>query len=216
MEKIFWKDRYDSGQIGFNQAEPSLTLRKYFPKLLLEKGEKVFVPLCGQSIDMVWLAKQGLQVVGVEFVKAAVENFINLNQLVGEWKKMGELEVFESTSYTLFMGDFFQLQAKHLEGIKAVYDRAAIIALPEMTRKLYGERLSNIVPNGCRIHLELLNYKTNQEFGPPFNVLQKEVEEYFGDLVMVNEEIEITERESFLGAGIKEIKLVTLQGEIKK
>ena len=39
----------------------------------LAKGAAVLVPLCGKSLDLVWLAEQGHAVIGVELAEAFVK-----------------------------------------------------------------------------------------------------------------------------------------------
>lgn len=38
-------------------------------------GPRVLVPLCGKSVDMVFLSQKGYRVLGVEGVRQAVEEF---------------------------------------------------------------------------------------------------------------------------------------------
>ena len=53
MHPSFWHDRWHSGQIGFHQAEVNPYLVRFWPQLQLTRGQRVFVPLCGKSRDMV-------------------------------------------------------------------------------------------------------------------------------------------------------------------
>lgn len=67
----FWRDeRSDFHQIAVNPL-----LNKFWPSLKLAHGSRVFVPLCGKSLDMLWLAQQGHEVIGVELSSIAVEDF---------------------------------------------------------------------------------------------------------------------------------------------
>ena len=75
MNPEFWQARWQDKRIGFNQPKVNPLLVKYFSVLDLPVGSRVFAPLCGKSIDMRWLLEQGYDVVGVELVESAVEEF---------------------------------------------------------------------------------------------------------------------------------------------
>ncbi len=75
MNAEFWHSRWQEKRIGFNQSAVNPLLINYFKQLNLPAGSLVFVPLCGKSIDMAWLAAQGYDVVGVELVETAVQAF---------------------------------------------------------------------------------------------------------------------------------------------
>ncbi|MGB5485800.1 MAG: thiopurine S-methyltransferase, partial [Lysobacterales bacterium] len=64
MEIKDWHSRWESGNTGWHQPGGSSALRKFWPGL--HPGGRVLVPLCGKSPDLLWLAKQGYDVTGVE------------------------------------------------------------------------------------------------------------------------------------------------------
>ena len=58
-------------------------LTKYADKLLIPEGEaedcsatRVFVPLCGKTLDMVYLANRAGDLYGVEGIQTALEEFV--------------------------------------------------------------------------------------------------------------------------------------------
>jgi len=75
MEPEFWHQRWASNQIGFHEGQVNAYLARHYPQLGLAPGETVFVPLCGKSVDLRWLADQGAHVIGVELSPIAVESF---------------------------------------------------------------------------------------------------------------------------------------------
>ena len=79
MHHEFWHQRWQQNQIGFHKPETNPYLQRYWPKLPLSPGCRVFVPLCGKSNDMLWLLGMGYQVVGVELSPLAVESFFSDN-----------------------------------------------------------------------------------------------------------------------------------------
>ena len=72
MEEAFWQARWAQGQIGFHLQEVNPYLQQHWPSLSIAPGSQVLVPLCGKSLDMAWLAGQGLRVLGVELADRAV------------------------------------------------------------------------------------------------------------------------------------------------
>ncbi|MFO1505908.1 MAG: hypothetical protein U1F23_02325 [Lysobacterales bacterium] len=52
-------------------------LQKHWPALGVAPGARVLVPLCGKTLDMLWLAEQGLHVLGVDLAPLAIESFLH-------------------------------------------------------------------------------------------------------------------------------------------
>ena len=75
LEKEFWLERWRTNQIGFHQTDFNARLMQHWPTLGVPNDARVFVPLCGKSRDMLWLAQQGHPVLGVELSPTAVEAF---------------------------------------------------------------------------------------------------------------------------------------------
>jgi len=59
MQHEYWENKWKTNDIKFHLPEANALLVEYFTSL--PKG-KVFVPLCGKSIDMKWLLLQGHEV----------------------------------------------------------------------------------------------------------------------------------------------------------
>lgn len=141
MDKEYWYRKWQSKEIGFNQLQPNNLMQRYFPSLKLKIGCRIFVPLCGQSIDMLWLARQGYQVIGVELSQVACSAFFKENKIPVKITETKDFTLYSSEEITIFCGDFFKLDGVILDKIDAVYDRAALIALPPDVRKSYSKRL---------------------------------------------------------------------------
>src|SRR5450830_150029 len=77
MDSQFWRERWARNQIGFHLPEVNPYLQRHWPLLALAQGAKVLVPLCGKSLDLVWLASQGHRVLGVELSEQAVDAFFS-------------------------------------------------------------------------------------------------------------------------------------------
>ncbi|WP_374381586.1 thiopurine S-methyltransferase [Pseudomonas fluvialis] len=176
MEEAFWQARWAQGQIGFHLQEVNPYLQQHWPSLSIAPGSQVLVPLCGKSLDMAWLAGQGLRVLGVELAERAVEDFFAEQGLQPEVEQQGVLRLYRAAGVEIYCGDFFNVQAEHAAGCTALYDRAALIALPETMRARYVEHLAAILPGNCRGLLVSLEYAQEEMSGPPFSVSQAEID----------------------------------------
>lgn len=176
MEEAFWQARWAQGQIGFHLQEVNPYLQQHWPSLSIAPGSQVLVPLCGKSLDMAWLAGQGLRVLGVELADRAVEDFFAEQGLQPEVEQQGVLRLYRAAGVEIYCGDFFDVQAEHVAGCTALYDRAALIALPETMRARYVEHLAAILPGNCRGLLVSLEYAQEEMSGPPFSVSQAEID----------------------------------------
>lgn len=180
MEPEFWQERWARNQIGFHLSEVNPYLQRHWPQLAVAEGSKVLVPLCGKSLDLVWLASHGLRVMGVELSEQAVEAFFSEQNLVPRITRRSAFTVYQADLVEVWCGDFFALDAEALVGCAALYDRAALIALPPLMRAQYAEHLSRLLPSGCQGLLITLDYDQTQKAGPPFAVTDDEVKVLFG------------------------------------
>ena len=175
-----WHSRWEGNKIGWHADQVNQNLIEYFSKLNLVDGDKIFVPLCGKSIDMLYLLQRGLKVVGVEMSEIAAKQFFSDNKLEYSVSKVDDLILYEGDGIQIFCGDFFTLKANHLVGVKAVYDRASLIALDEALRQKYVNHLNDIISKDVRVLLLTLNYPQHQRVDPPFAVSKSEVDSLYG------------------------------------
>ncbi|VAW82393.1 Thiopurine S-methyltransferase, partial [hydrothermal vent metagenome] len=180
MEADFWLKRWQDKQTGFHQQSINTYLQRYFPQLGLPDNSRVLVPLCGKSLDMLWLAER-YHVAGIELSPCAVEEFFLEHQLQYRRSEQAGFSLCKAAGIELYCGDFFTLQATVLGRIDAVYDRAALIALPADMRTRYVSHLSSLCPIGTQLLLVTMAYNQAAMNGPPFSVEEKEVHALFGD-----------------------------------
>ncbi len=179
MDQAFWHARWQANEIGFHQAEINPYLQTYWPGFAAAAGGCVFVPLCGKSRDMLWLASQGQRVLGVEISPIAAAAFFTENALQCSVETEPPFVRRQSGEITLLEGDFFALTPVHLTGVTAVYDRASLIALPAVLRRRYAQRMAELLPAGVPVLLITLDYPHGEMDGPPFAVTTAEVKELF-------------------------------------
>lgn len=179
MEPGFWLQRWQEGRIGFHRDTVMPLLEKHWPSLGVPPGSRVFVPLAGKSLDMMWLAAQGYRVLGVELSPLAIRQFLDENGLRAEVHESRLGRHHLAGSIELVEGDVFGFDAAALADCRAVYDRAALIALPPDLRRRYAEGPYASLPGDCRGLLITLEYPPAEKEGPPFPVDAAEVERLF-------------------------------------
>ncbi|MDO7895502.1 thiopurine S-methyltransferase [Pseudomonas citrulli] len=204
MEAEFWHKRWASNQIGFHLPEVNPYLQRFWPQLGLSQGSRVLVPLCGKSLDLLWLARQGYPVLGVELSEKAVVDFFQEHHLEPKISEAGAFKVFTAGDIEIRCGDFFALEPGDLAGCAALYDRAALIALPAPMRERYAAHLQNVLP-ACAGLLITLDYNQAEMPGPPFSVSHDEVLALLGSewrLAVLQEQDVLGESWKFLQAGV--------------
>ncbi|MDG4812326.1 thiopurine S-methyltransferase [Hydrogenovibrio sp. 3SP14C1] len=195
MEADFWHQMWRSGRVGFHQSNVNAFLATYWEKLNLEGHEQVLVPLCGKSLDMLWLSQQGHAVLGVELNKPALQAFLSEHNLQATSIQHPLFSGYEVEDMTLLCGDFFDLSAEDCASVKAVYDRAALVALPLKMRQQYAMHLKTILAPDVPIFLIAMDYDQSLQSGPPFAVSESEVKDLFGDMFDIEKiDSEIFER----------------------
>jgi thiopurine S-methyltransferase len=181
MEADFWLERWRDGRTHFHQTTVTPQLPQHWPSLAMPRGSRILVPLCGKSLDMIWLAQQGMRVLGVELSQVGVEQFFAENGLhpaigqstLGSHYVAGDIEII--------CGDIFTLDAATLAGCTGVYDRAALIALPAPMRAPYVRHVYAQLAAHYSGLLITLDYRQELMNGPPFSVRDDEVQALFGE-----------------------------------
>lgn len=181
MEHDFWHARWQRSETGFHLPGVNPWLEKQFAALAVKEGDQVFVPLCGKSQDLRWLADRGLRVTGIELSALAVEAFFTGQGLACETSNAGHgLTLHEAENIRIFCGDFFALTARQLGHVDAVFDRGSLVALPPAMRARYAAHLAALVTKGARDLLVSFDYTQEEMPGPPFAVPQAEIRQLFG------------------------------------
>ncbi|WKN43014.1 thiopurine S-methyltransferase [Tunicatimonas pelagia] len=178
IDTNFWLNRWKNNEIGFHESEANPLLVKCFPMLSLKKGSRVFLPLCGKTRDIAWLLSQGYAVAGAELSQLAVEQLFAELYAEPEIIQQGELRLYRAKNLDIFVGDLFQLSGSMLGSIDAIYDRGALVALPEEIRSRYSDHLMKIAESVPQL-LITYEYDQNQMDGPPFSISQEEVEQHY-------------------------------------
>ncbi len=176
MRANFWIKAWGEGNIGFHQAYSHPALKKYWPELAA--GTSVLVPLCGKSQDLLWLEERGLNVTGIEFVESAVLDFFRENKLAWEETVQYGHQCYRACgrNIRIFVADFICFADDYSgQPLDTLYDRAALVALPEDMRADYVAACEKLLTTSPRGLLVTLEYDPIVMEGPPFSVTVAEV-----------------------------------------
>ncbi|OQW61220.1 MAG: thiopurine S-methyltransferase [Nitrospira sp. ST-bin4] len=174
MDASFWHQRWEKNEIGFHESKANPLLVAHFRELSVGKGRRVFVPLCGKTLDISWLLSRGYRVAGAELSQLAIEQLFMELGMQPDIETVGGIERWSANNLDVFVGDLFAVSRPTLGQVDAVYDRAALVALPEDMRKRYAAHLLEITRKAPQL---LISYEYDQSLmeGPPFSVSNEEV-----------------------------------------
>lgn len=178
MEASFWQDKWLKNEIGFHLDRVNPQIEIYHSQVFVP-GSTVFIPLCGKSLDIAFLANQGYSIIGAELSEIAINDFFREQSLTPIVSQDEHFTIYNSDNITLYQGDFFNLTPRHLENCSQVYDRASLIALPEQLRREYTLHMAKMLPRVQSYLLVTLEYEQSTMKGPPFSVEESEINQLF-------------------------------------
>jgi len=178
MDANFWHRKWETNDIAFHQREANPLLVRFLPQLALAPGSRIFLPLCGKTRDIAWLLSGGYRVAGVELSELAVRQLFSDLGITPAIAECGLLLHFNAPGIDIYVGDIFQLSAAELGPVDAVYDRAALVALPEAMRRDYASHLQTMT---CQAPQLLICFEYDQTIltGPPFSVSAAEISQHY-------------------------------------
>jgi len=179
-----------------------------------QQHRRIFVPLCGKAIDMAYLASLPssssslsssvqLEVVGLEGIRAALEEFIqeypnlNIKPIITTNNNANgdnsshrniKLEQFVGDNITLLKGDYFDLLEEEIGGkFDYIYDRGSMVAIEPQLRTLYVEILKSLLKPDGKMILVTLERKVSTsnnnieatKKGPPYSINENNIRELF-------------------------------------
>ena len=187
MDPEFWHERWARDEIGFHSDSYNAHMTAFMASLGLPRNGHVLVPLCGKSLDLLWLHRRGYRVSGIEISRKAVEDFFSENQLEFDRSGSGGMTCYRHDSLTIWCCDFFETDFSLVGTFDGVYDRAALVALPPAMRSEYVSRLVGVMEPGTAMLVITLDYPQHEMSGPPFSVPPDEVERLYHAQCSVDE-----------------------------
>jgi thiopurine S-methyltransferase len=175
VQPDFWHDRWRTAQIGFHRSSVDDNLIQHWRDLSLPKAARALVPLCGKSLDLLWLRDHGLTAVGIELSDIALQAFFAENGVAARRRALPPFDLYEAENLECFRGDLFDLTTERLGQVAAVYDRASLVSWAHEQREKYVEHLTALTGTGTQTLLVSLEYAQAEMKGPPFSVDSDEV-----------------------------------------
>ena len=179
MDAQFWHERWQAGQVGFHEGRVNRMLEAYHDRLPVAAGARMFLPLCGKTRDIAWLRDRGYRVAGCELSGIAIAQLFEEMDLIPEVTALGPLNRHSADGVAVFEGDIFDLTAAALGPVEAVFDRAALVALPEGMRAQYARHIAEITGRAPQL-LVSFTYDPELMDGPPFPVEDDEIMRHYG------------------------------------
>ena len=178
MEADFWHTRWENAQIGFHEGNVNRMLAAHLEALPIAPGSRIFLPLCGKTRDIAWLLSRRYRVVGAELSEIAVQQLFDELPLVPRVTQDGPLKRYAAKGVDVLVGDIFDLTAETLGPVDAVFDRAALVALPGEMRGRYTDHIATITRNAPQL-LVTFEYDQSVMNGPPFSLSEAEVRGHY-------------------------------------
>ena len=196
----YWTDRWKEGNTGWHRQEVNAYLIKYVDELTSGRAKvRVFVPLCGKSVDMLWLADQGHTVIGVEVAKKAIENFFLENDLsftVEIVKMAAESEPVDKykcneKDITIFCCNLFSVTEDDVGGrFDAIWDRGSLSAVAPAFNdngKRYTKKMRSLLASDGNYMLESHYYEVDRGMRPPACISEELRNEIYGEDFTIRE-----------------------------
>ncbi|WP_444898692.1 thiopurine S-methyltransferase [Microbulbifer sp. VAAC004] len=178
MEATYWHEKWKKNNIAFHEASGNSLLSEFFSQLSLSKGDRVFVPLCGKTRDIAWLLSGGYRVVGAELSEMAVEQLFQEMDITPEVEQIANLKRYKASNIDIYVGDIFDLDMEILQEVDGIYDRAALVALPQDIRPVYAQHLMAMTKVAPQLLISF-EYEQSELAGPPFSISSQEIFERY-------------------------------------
>lgn len=186
MQAKFWREKWERRETAFHEGRPNAFLVEVHKQLNLPRGGRFFLPLCGKTCDIGWLLQNGYSVAGAELSEIAVRELFAELEVVPQVSERGALRLYRGPQIDIWQGDIFELDADQLGRVDAVFDRAALVALPPAVRAQYAEHLRRLSGNAPQL-LVTYEYNSEEMTGPPFSVEEQEVRQHYSSCYEVRQ-----------------------------
>lgn len=184
-----WSSRWNDGRIGFHRTKVTAVLIDNVKTLTKGKaGQRIVVPLCGKSLDMLWLADQGHNVVGIEAVPQACEEFFkesNLEYAVTEVPGIADGKLYKSGCgrIQIYCCDIFLLNENILGQYDVILDRGSLVAIYPEDRERYVTLMKSLLKEDGKMLLMVVEYDWNErkKKGPPRPFFRNDLDKLYSD-----------------------------------
>uniref|UniRef100_A0A914VLA6 thiopurine S-methyltransferase n=1 Tax=Plectus sambesii TaxID=2011161 RepID=A0A914VLA6_9BILA len=174
-----WSRRWVDRETAFHVPGVNHILQNFFDQV---RGDTVFVPLCGKTLDMLWLAQQSCTVVGVDGVETPVQEFFAENNLDYSVRQLNDdVKIYEAkdVDITIFICDLFASKPE-LFGMQfdLIWDRGSFVAINVDERAKYTCLLSNLLAPEGKWFLVTVDYDDKILGEPPRTVSEEDMRQF--------------------------------------
>ncbi|XP_022091591.1 thiopurine S-methyltransferase-like [Acanthaster planci] len=187
-----WKTKWERGKTKFHKTQVHGMLKKHYQRLVQGRDAPRFlVPLCGKTLDMIWLLEQGCGVVGCDVVELGVQQFFVENKLEYTTETLKDIDgtVYKGKDedITIYCADFFKLSSALIGQFDCIWDRGSMAAINPSDRKRYCDVISDVLKPDSRYLLDIFEVPHDVFSGPPHNIDPEEITQLFGDVCRVEQ-----------------------------
>lgn len=130
---------------------------------------------------MQWLSTQGASIIGVDLVEQAINEFISEHTLSLDKVATETITHYTNDQWHLIHGNIFEATVAQIGIVDAIFDRAALVALPLDTRVNYTKHCLSLLKEGGKILLITYDSPAADHQGPPFPVRKGTVERLYAE-----------------------------------
>lgn len=178
MDADFWHKKWENNDITFHKSTPNPSLIAHIEALSLAKGSIIFIPLCGKTLDISWLLSNGYRIIGVELVELAIKQLFTELGLAPKIFVKGKIKLYSAHNIDIYVGNIFDVSHELVGPVDAIYDKAALVALPAEVRPRYTAHLMDITHQSSQL-LIVYHYDQNLMQGPPFSISNEEISQLY-------------------------------------
>ena len=209
MDSSFWHEAWREDRTSFHQNEVHPELRTHADWFLSRGPHEVLVPLCGKSCDLGWLARQGHRVLGIELSMIAIEALFERERWTPSPFKQDGVQGWRWGAVTILCADLFTLPATFDPRCSRLWDRAAMVALPDAMREAYVRRVRSLLTEEACGLVSTLESVPEDRGGPPFSVGHAELERHYMGAHVERLSEQRPDPESYLSRGYTDLKTFT-------
>jgi len=175
-----WNQRWVDKRTGWHRGEVNPTLEKYFPS---SEKPTCFFPLCGKTLDMIWVAQKGCQVRGAEFSQLAIDQFFEENKIANKEENAFIQSTESSFDIALKQGDFFEYPDN--QKFELIFDRGSMVAVNPKDREKYAQKIKTLLKSDGKVLLSAISRdEEHLKNGPPFHLTVDDVKNAYEKIGM--------------------------------
>ncbi|KAL4229725.1 hypothetical protein ACF0H5_010113 [Mactra antiquata] len=184
-----WIESWSSGDTGFHMTFTDPFLDKNEADIFGGKTKSIFAPLCGKSLDMLWMYNKGHSVCGVDIAEQAVQEFFDENNIeknIDKVDNIGVLYKSKDERIKLYVADLFDMLPSVCGQFDVIWDSKSLVAINVADHNLYRDVLLGLMKPDSLYYLNTLDYDSKVWPGPPHSLPDEKVMELYGDRCTVN------------------------------